>query len=233
MRDALVIVAKAPVVGQVKTRLCPPLSAAEAAELFRCFLADTVARARTVPEVQVCLAFTPADSEDLFRALLPFSLCYLPQRGNSLGERLVNIFADLLHNGFTRVVIMDSDSPTLPMAYVREAFTLLEDSQHDAVFGPCSDGGYYLVGARAVHRELFENISWSTSQVLTQTLAQVGMHGLSVALLPSWYDVDTGADLHKLAAELTPLDGNDSVLRTRRFLTQLGLCPAPTSGPWS
>jgi len=87
MPNALVIVAKAPVVGQVKTRLCPPLTTAEATELFRCFLVDTVARACTVPDVQVCLAFTPADSEGLFRALLPFPLRYLPQRGNSLGER--------------------------------------------------------------------------------------------------------------------------------------------------
>ena len=121
MRNALVIVAKAPVVGQVKTRLCPPLSAVEAAGLFRCFLADTAARACTVPEAQVCLAFTPAESEDFFRTLLPFPLRYLPQRGNSLGERLINIFSDLLDDGFTHVVIMDSDSPTLPMAYVQAA----------------------------------------------------------------------------------------------------------------
>src|SRR5207245_11779406 len=89
MSNALVIVAKAPVVGQVKTRLCPPLSAAEATELFRCFLVDTVERACTLPDTQVCLAFAPADSEALFRALLPFPLRYLPQRGNGLGERLV------------------------------------------------------------------------------------------------------------------------------------------------
>ena len=225
MPNALVIVAKAPVVGQVKTRLCPPLSAAEATELFRCFLVDTVARACTIANVQTCLAFTPADSGDLFRALLPFPLHYLAQRGDSLGERLVNIFADLLHEGFTRVVIMDSDSPTLPLAYLQEAFTLLADSRNDAVFGPCSDGGYYLVGARAVHHGLFENITWSTVSVLTETLAQARLHKLNVALLPSWYDVDTGVDLHKLAAELGPLDGNDGVPRTRAFLTQLGLCP--------
>jgi len=117
--NALVIVAKAPVVGQVKTRLCPPLSTAEATELFRCFLIDTVARACTVPGVQACLAFTPADSEEIFRALLPFPVRYLPQRGNSLGERLVHIFADLLQDGFTRVVIMDSDSPTLDSLFAR------------------------------------------------------------------------------------------------------------------
>lgn len=226
MPDALVIVAKAPVIGQVKTRLCPPLSAAEAAELFRCFLIDTVARACTVPAVQVCLAFTPPDSEALFRTLLPFPVRYLSQRGSSLGDRLVNIFADLLQEGFTRVVIMDSDSPTLPTPYVQEAFTLLDDAQHDAVFGPCSDGGYYLVGARAAHRELFEHIPWSTSAVLTETLAQARVHRLNIALLPSWYDVDNGADLRKLAAELGRLDGNAGVPRTQTFLTQLGLCPA-------
>ncbi len=225
MPNALVIVAKAPVVGQVKTRLCPPLSAAEATELFRCFLVDTVARACMVPDMQVCLAFTPADSEALFRALLSFPLRYLPQRGNGLGERLVNIFADLLHDGFTRVIIMDSDSPTLPTAYLQEAFALLGDPGNDAVFGPCSDGGYYLVGTRAVHRGLFENITWSTAAVLRETLAQARLHKLHVALLPSWYDIDNGADLHKLAAELGRLDGNDGVSRTRAFLSQLGLCP--------
>src|SRR5712691_572183 len=225
MPNALVIVAKAPVVGQVKTRLCPPLSAAAAAELFRCFLVDTMARACTVSDAQVCLAFTPADSETLFRALLPFPLRYLPQHGNGLGERLVNIFADLLHEGFTRVVIMDSDSPTLPTAYLQEAFTLLGDPGNDAVFGPCSDGGYYLVGARAVHHGLFENITWSTASVLTETRAQARLHQLNVALLPAWYDIDNGADLHKLAAELGRLDGNAGVPRTRAFLSQLELCP--------
>lgn len=225
MPNTLVIVAKAPVVGQVKTRLCPPLSAAEATELFRCFLVDTVARACTVPAVQVCLAFTPADSEDLLRTLLPFPLRYLPQRGASLGERLVNIFADLLHDGFTSVVIIDSDSPTLPTAHLQEAFTLLDDAKYDAVLGPCSDGGYYLVGARAVHRGLFENITWSTVSVLTETLAQARLYGLNVALLAPWYDVDNGADLHKLAAELGQPGSDDGVPRTRAFLTQLGLCP--------
>src|SRR5262249_30799763 len=149
MPNALVIVAKAPVVGQVKTRLCPPLSAAEAAELFRCFLGDTVERACTLPGTQVCLAFAPADSEALFRALLPFPLHYLPQRGDGLGERLVNIFADLVQQGFHKIVVMDSDSPTLPTAYLREAFVSLSDPSNDAVFGPCRDGGCYLDRALA------------------------------------------------------------------------------------
>jgi hypothetical protein len=226
MPDALVIVAKAPVVGQVKTRLCPPLSAEEATELFCCFLLDTVERACTIPEVHVCLAFTPADSEGIFRELLPFPLRYFPQRGNSLGERLTNIFNDLLRDSFQRVVIMDSDSPTLPTAYLHEAVSVLADSQIDAVFGPCSDGGYYLVGARAVHPGLFENITWSTASVLSETLTQARHHNLRVKLLPAWYDVDNGADLQKLASELGQLDGNHGVPRTWAFLTRLGLCPA-------
>jgi len=121
---------------------------------------------------------------------------------------------------------MDSDSPTLPITYLQEAFTVLGDAKYDAVFGPCSDGGYYLVGARAVHHGLFEHITWSTSSVLTETLAQARMHKLNIALLPSWYDVENGKDLQKLAAELGQLNDNAGVPRTQAFLTQLGLCPA-------
>ena len=225
MSNALVVVAKAPVVGQVKTRLCPPLSAAAAAELYRCFLVDLVERACTIPDLRVCLAFTPVESEALFRALLPFPLRYLPQRGNGLGERLANIFADLLGAGFSKIVITGSDIPTLPTAYVQEAFAALSDPRTDAVFGPCSDGGYYLVGARALHAGLFENITWSTSAVLAETLAQARLHQLNVTLLPAWYDVDNGADLYKLAGELGRCDGNAGVPRTQAFLSQLGLCP--------
>jgi rSAM/selenodomain-associated transferase 1 len=152
-------------------------------------------------------------------------LHYLPQRGNGLGERLVNIFADLLDAGFSKIVIMGSDSPTLPTAYVHEAFAALSDPRTDAVLGPCSDGGYYLVGARALHVGLFENITWSTSAVLAETLAQARLHQLHVTLLPAWYDIDNGADLHKLAGELGRLDGNAGVPRTRAFLSQLGFYP--------
>ena len=221
MRNALAIFAKAPVVGQVKTRLCPPLSPEQATELYRCFLADTVARACTFPDIQVCLAITPAESDPLFRELLPFPVRYLPQRGESLGEREMNIFIDLLDEGFTHVVIIGSDIPTLPITHLQEAFRKLENPACDAVFGPSSDGGYYLIGAKAVHPALFENISWSTSEVLDQTLAQARRHRLNVSLISSWYDVDTEEDLHKLATELRC--GNaDGALRTRAYLKTLG-----------
>jgi len=223
MPNALAIFAKAPVVGQVKTRLCPPLSPAQATELFRCFLLYTVERACTLPDVQVYIAFTPADSEPAFHALLPFPVRYIPQRGDSLGERQLNIFTDLLGKECKRLVVIGSDIPTLPLAHLHEAFLRLEDPACDAVFGPSSDGGYYLVGAGAVHRELFEHIAWSTSLVLEQTLAQARRHQLHVTLLPPWYDVDTSDDLDKLVAELNQGSENDAP-RTRAFLMQSELC---------
>lgn len=217
MPNVLAIFAKAPVVGQVKTRLCPPLSPTQATDLSRCFLLDTVERMCTFSQVQVSIAFTPADSESIFRALLPFPVRYLPQRGGSLGEREIQVFIDLLAEGFTRVVIIGSDIPTLPGEYVRQAFARLAETTCDVVLGPSDDGGYYLIGARAVHRELVEKISWSTAQVLAQTLAQARSHGLNVSLLPAWHDVDTKEDLQQLIVDLRSGNGDDAP-RTRAFL---------------
>lgn len=218
MSAALVIFAKAPIVGQVKTRLCPPLSLEEAAELYRCFLLDTVARAVSLPEVQVYLAFTPSDGEAVLRALLPYPLHYTPQRGESLGEREANVFVELLHAGFSRVVLIGSDIPTLPLAHLQAAFSLLADAQNDVVLGPSADGGYYLIGARAFHPELFENITWSTSAVLAETLAQARRAGLRVVHLPPWYDVDSAEDLAALAHELRDESPLAAAPRTREWL---------------
>ncbi len=223
MSNALAIFAKAPIAGQVKTRLCPPLTPEQAAKLFRCFLLDTVERICSLETVQVFLAITPADSEPLFRQMIPFPVRYLPQRGDSLGEREINMLADMLDAGFSQAVIIGSDIPTLPLVHIQEAFTRLEDPECDAVFGPSSDGGYYLVGAREVHRPLFENIAWSTPQVLEQTLEQARLHQLAVELVPSWYDVDTVEDLQQLVIDAREKrDGHDDVPRTRELLGRLG-----------
>jgi rSAM/selenodomain-associated transferase 1 len=223
MSNALAIFAKAPIAGQVKTRLCPPLTHEQAAELFGCFLLDTVERMCSLATVQVFLAITPADSEPLFRQMIPFPVRYVPQRGDSLGEREINILADMLSEGFSRAVIIGSDIPTLPVEHIHEAFTRLEDPECDTVFGPSTDGGYYLVGAREVHRPLFENIAWSTPQVLEQTLEQARLHQLAVELVPSWYDVDTVEDLQQLVVDAREKgDGPDDVPRTRKLLKQLG-----------
>ena len=222
--NALVIFAKWPLPGQVKTRLCPPLRPDQAAELSRCFLLDTVERVSRLEEVQVWVAFTPAESEPCFRALLPSSVRYLPQRGNDLGERELNIFIDLFEGETTRVAIMGSDIPSVPLAYLRSAFDLLKNPDCYAVLGPSSDGGYYCIGAQAGHAglpALFEHIEWSTEKVMQQTLQQARLHNLNVRLIPRWYDVDTVEDMRKLAEQLQEMPNEDDAPRTRDFLKRL------------
>ena len=221
--NALVIFAKWPLPGQVKTRLCPPLQPDQAAELARCFLLDTVERVARLEEVQVWVAFTPADSEPRFRALLPASVRYLPQRGNDLGERELNIFVDLFEKAAARVALMGSDIPSVPLAYLRSAFDLLESPGCDAVLGPSRDGGYYCIGAQAGQSRLpalFENIEWSTERVMQQTLQQARLHNLHIRLIPRWYDVDTVEDMRKLAEQLQDMPSEEGPPRTRNFLKQ-------------
>lgn len=224
MSNALAIFAKAPVAGQVKTRLCPPLTPERAAELSRCFLLDTLERVCGLEAVEVFVAISPTDSESLFRSLIPFPVRYRPQRGASLGERQLNTLGDMMSAGFSRALIIGSDIPTLPVAYVQEAFRRLEDPACDAVFGPSHDGGYYLVGARQPHRRLFENIVWSTPQVLQQTLAQARKYGYAAALVPPWYDVDRPQDLPRLVRDAQERAGGpDDAPRTRQALARLGV----------
>ena len=180
-----------------------------------------MARASRLPDVQVCLAFTPAESEELLRAFLPGSLLYFPQRGNSLGEREANVFVDLLQRGFSRVVLIGGDIPTLPFFHLQEAFSRLTDPRTDVVLGPSEDGGYYLIGARKLHPCLFEDIAWSTATVLVETLAQARRHGLNVAQVPVWYDVDSEVDLARLAVELHNQSARRNAPATGAFLEQL------------
>ena len=232
--NVLVIFAKWPLPGQVKTRLCPPLRSDQAAELARCFLLDTVERVSRLEEVQVWVAFTPADSEARFRALLPASVCYLPQRGADLGERELNIFVDLFEGAATRVAIMGSDIPSVPLAYLRSAFDLLKNPDCDAVLGPSRDGGYYCIGAQAGHAglpALFEHIEWSTEKVMQQTLQQARLHNLNVRLIPRWYDVDTVKDMRKLAEQLKDMPHEEGAPRTRNFLEQIGEKKPPHPDP--
>ncbi len=222
--NALVIFAKWPLPGQVKTRLCPPLRPDQAAELARYFLLDTVERVSRIEEVQVWVAYTPADSEARFRTLLPASVRYLPQRGTNLGERELNIFIDLFEKEATRVAIMGSDIPSVPLAYLRSAFDLLKIPNCDAVLGPSRDGGYYCIGApagRPALPALFEHIEWSTEKVMQQTLRQARLHNLNIRLIPRWYDVDTVEDMRKLAEQLKEIADEESAPRTRNFLNRL------------
>jgi len=225
MQRALLIMAKQPLAGHTKTRLCPPLTADKAAQLYDAFLRDVVTIARTVPRlihgVQPHIAYAPGGDPDFFAALAPdFDL--IAQRGETLGVRLDHVLVDCLAQGYDQVVAINSDSPTLPPAYIAQAFTRLESPQTDAVFGPCEDGGYYLIGVSAPHPRLVRDVQMSTPHVLRDTLALADEEGLTVALTPSWYDVDTVDDLTRLQHELTQ-HAHQSAVNTRDFLVKHGV----------
>jgi len=216
MTNALLVVAKRPAPGQTKTRLTPPLSPEEAAFLYEQFLCDTLDLIRAVPNVRPIIAYLPEGEEDYFRTLAPdFDL--LPQRGDDLGARLDNALIHCLNDGFERAVIMDSDSPTLPADCLAQAFTALDTA--DVVLGPCDDGGYYLIGLKRPAPRLLREVKMSTPSVLRDTLALAAEEGLTVAQLPTWYDVDTAAELDRLCEEFRALSP-DRASYTRAFLSK-------------
>jgi len=212
---ALVVMAKQPAVGRTKTRLCPPLTPAQAAHLYAALLRDTIHLAAGLEGVQLAIAVTPPEARGLFKRWSPPGTLLLPVSGADIGECLDSVLGSLLDAGHGGVMALNSDGPTLPAAYLRQALDRLD--QADVVLGPGEDGGYYLVGQRAHHPRLFYGIDWSTDRVLAQTLARAETLGLSAALLPPWYDVDTAPDLDRLRAEIEALPP-DAVPHTRRFL---------------
>lgn len=215
--NTLLVVAKKPTPGQTKTRLCPPLTPAQAAGLYDCFLCDTLDTMRKVPGVHCVIGYLPEDALSYFHQLAP-DMGLTCQRGASLGERLDHLLTETLAVGSERVVVMDSDSPTLPVDYISQAFERLADV--DVVLGPTRDGGYYLIGLKQPQPHLLRQVKMSTPHVLTDTLALAEATGLSVSLLPTWYDVDTIADLHQLDREIASLSVNGNAAATRRWLSQ-------------
>ncbi len=191
----LVVVAKAPQPAKVKTRLSPELSPDEASNLYRCFIRDRMREISRLEDIDLAIAYTPSDSKDFFSRFLSNGFRLFPQRGQDLGQRLHNIFVDKLQQGYKAVTIIDSDTPDLPRTIVQQSFQLLGSDGVDAVFGPCHDGGYYLVGMQQPHPELFQNIVWSTATVLRDTLGIAEKSGIRTKLLKHWNDLDTFEDL--------------------------------------
>lgn len=214
---ALIVMAKRPAAGQTKTRLCPPLTPERAADLYACFLRDVIERVRQtttlVSGLTPVIAHTPPDAAGYFAALAPgFDL--VPQTGATLGERLDGVLSGALARGFTQAAAISSDSPSLPAAFLAQAFAALDDPAVDVVLGPCDDGGYYLIGWKRPHAALVRDVAMSQPNTLAQTLVVAAWAGLRVALLPSWYDVDEPDDLARLAAD--PGLGH----HTREFLSR-------------
>ncbi len=199
MENTLLVVAKQPSPGQTKTRLCPPLNRVQAAELYECFLRDTLGIMRQVPDVRRVIVYLPENGQGYFQSLAP-EMELMQQVGAALGERLDNLLSAALAAGAQKAVVMNSDSPTLPAEYLGMAFELLDRA--DVVLGPTEDGGYYLIGMKKPTPRLLREVRMSTPHVLSDTLALAKTSGVSTALLPAWYDVDRIADLKRLQAEL-------------------------------
>ena len=203
---ALALMAKVPFAGPVKTRLTPPLSPEEAATLSTCFLRDMTTNVLGINDgTEGVVLYTPADAEAFLRDLLPDGFKLMAQRGETLGERLFNAAAELFSNGFESVCLINSDSPTLPSEILRMAVSLLAQDGDRVVLGPSQDGGYYLIGLKHPHRELFECIAWSTADVLAHTSERAAEINLPIEFLPTWYDVDDAATLRLLCDELSLL----------------------------
>lgn len=194
-KPLLVVVAKEPIPGKVKTRLFPALTFEEAAALYQCMIEDRIQEVVGINDIDLAIAFTPAGARNAFIPFARNGITLFAQRGKNLGERLLNIFIDKLSAGYPAVSIVDSDTPDLPASAVVESFRLLLAEESDVVFGPCHDGGYYLVGMRNPHPELFTDIPWSTENVLKATLKKTGEMSLKTELLDWWDDLDTVEDL--------------------------------------
>jgi len=202
----LIIFAKEPRPGQVKTRLTPPLSPENAARLYRCFLEDILEEMARLPGLSLALAYTPDTALNFFKELTPAGVILFPQEGPGLGERLVHAFDRGFAANLGTVLVRNSDSPDLPGESMLAAARALDSGQADLVLGPSPDGGYYLVGLNAPRPELFREMNWSTPGVLPETLARAANLSLTVHLLPAWPDIDTLGDLQTFI-QRPPLPG--------------------------
>ena len=214
----IAVMAKASSAGRTKTRLVPPLTFDEATQCNTAFLrdiADNILAASAEVSIAGYIAYGPAHARPFFQENLPREIALIEACHPTLGECLDCTIAQLLERGHRAAVVLNSDSPTLPTSLLVETARVLARPGDRAVLGPALDGGYYLLGLKAQHHRLFEDIAWSTERVAQQTLERAAELKLPVHILPTWYDVDDIAGLKMLRAEL--FDG-------RSFAPDL--CPA-------
>ena len=198
---ALIIFAKAPIPGQVKTRLCPPLSEDEAASLHGSMVMDILERCKAIHDVDRYLACTPTMDHAFFKTMAArFDVQLWDQVGTDIGQRMDQALTAALRKGYRDALVIGTDVPTFsPQACSLAIRTL---TNHDVVFGPTSDGGYYLVGMKRPAPELFRDIPWSTHSVLSVSLAKAHALGLSVQCLDLQHDVDTLEDVKFMVTKL-------------------------------
>lgn len=227
METCVIVFAKNPIPNAVKTRLIPRLSPEQAATLYTAFLTDWCEALAELPDADLVIAYTPADAQPDLQALIGDDAIYIPQTGAGLGERLISATQWAAEHGYTKILLVGSDSPTLPISYISEALTLLDS--RNIVIGPSTDGGYYLIGfsvetlATTIPR-VFEDIAWSTVEVFQQTVEHIHASEATLGLLPPWYDIDRAEDLAFLHAHISAMrlaGGPVQAVRTESLLTKL------------
>jgi uncharacterized protein len=212
--SVMILMAKQPQPGKTKTRLSPPLTPQEAALLYEALLKDSLDLVSRIANTDLAVAVSPPGSLPYFREISPPGALLIPIEGENVGVCLERSFQALFEIGYRKGFAIHTDGPSIPAVYLEEANQALD--KVDLVIGPGEDGGYYLIGMKQPRPELFQNISWSTGDVLTQSLAKARFLNLTVHLTPVWYDVDFLPDLLRLHEELEHLPA-DKLVHSRIF----------------
>lgn len=200
MKKVIIIMAKVPIAGTVKTRLQPFLSAEQSATLAECFLRDAVSKAKSLSN-ELIIAYTPVEKRDVLLTTLPNEQIFIEQKGANLGGKMFHAFEFAFTQNSDAVLMIGTDSPTFPARFITRAFEML--SETDAILGETADGGFYLIGLRKLKKEIFEAVEWSSPKTFNQTARNIENLGLKLSFLPNWYDVDTPDDLKRLKKDLS------------------------------
>ena len=192
-KNALIIIAKYPETGSVKTRLNGFMPDEKILELYKFLLEQTIHKLRAIPGVDTYIAFTPQKADDFF---VRFGLSLIQLSGSDLGLNMSYSFKTVFKTGYQKAALVGVDIPDLSEAIILRAFDLLSDN--DLVYGPAEDGGYYLVGMRELIKEVFENVPWSSDQTLSRSLEQAGKSGCTVGYTETLSDIDSIEDVEKL-----------------------------------
>jgi len=217
--NAVILFARDPVQGQVKTRLSSSLDDETILKLYTCFVEDSLDKIRKVDNIDCFVGIHPENHSDYFSGTENSDMSLFVQKGKDLGCKMHQAFVDRFAEGYTKVVIIGSDSPSLPVSYIEKALA----SEKDLVLGPSTDGGYYLIAMSGRVSEVFGGVGWGTENVLGETLKNINEANVSLELLPVWYDVDFPEDLKflKTHLELMAHSGLYEGGKTKQFLDEI------------
>ncbi len=217
-RTAIGLNAKCPLAGRVKTRLCPPLTSTDAAELYEAFLCDLLERWGRLEGMDRVVFYDPPENADFFAQRAGNRWELVPQCAGDLGARLSAESAWFGERGSSAFALLGSDAPTMPTRALYDALEAIQSGRADVAMGPDQDGGYYLVALAEPVPGLFDGVAWSTRTSLAETEANARRAGRRVIRVEPWYDVDTGADLERLRADVDDGSIAAAVPRTATWL---------------